>query len=55
MISRKKVRLVFSVVSAGMLGLVCAASHAGRSVRSDAGDSFDFFGAFWETIPRISR
>jgi hypothetical protein len=31
-----------------MLGLVCAASHAGRSVRSDASDSaFDFLGGFW--------
>jgi hypothetical protein len=47
MFSGKKVRLVVSIVSAGMLGLVCAASHAGRSVRTDAGDSFDIFGAFW--------
>jgi hypothetical protein len=31
-----------------MLGLVCATSDAGRSVRSDASDSaFDFQGGFW--------
>ncbi len=50
MISRKKVRLVISVVSSGMLGLVCAASHAGRSVRSDSSDgAFEFLGGFWGT------
>jgi hypothetical protein len=50
MISLKKVRLVVSVVTSGMLGLVCAASHAGRSVRSDASDSaFNFLGGFWGT------
>jgi len=50
MFSRKKVRLVVSVVSSGLLSLVCASSHAGRSVRSDASDSaFEFLGGFWGT------
>jgi hypothetical protein len=31
-----------------MLGLVCASSYAGRSVRSDASDgAFEFLGGFW--------
>jgi hypothetical protein len=48
MTTRKKVRLVISAVSMGMLGLVCATSNAGRSVRSDASDgAFDFLGGFW--------
>jgi len=45
--SRKKTRLVLSVMSAGLLSIVSASSQAGRSVRSDAGDSFEFFGSFW--------
>jgi len=50
MFSRKKSRLVVSVVSSGLLSLVCASSHAGRSVRSDASDSaFDSQGGFWGT------
>jgi hypothetical protein len=48
MFSRKKRRLVVSVVSTGVLSLVCASSHAGRSVRSDASDgAFEFLGGFW--------
>ena len=50
MFSRKKVRLVVSVVSSSLLSLVCASSHAGRFVRSDASDSaFEFLGGFWGT------
>ena len=50
MISRKKLRLVLSVVSTGLLSIVCASSQAGRSVRSDASDdAFEFLGGFWGT------
>jgi hypothetical protein len=50
MISRKKLRLVLAVVSTGLLSIVCASSHAGRSVRSDASDdAFEFLGGFWGT------
>lgn len=45
--SRKKTRIVLSVISTGLLSIVCASSQAGRSVRSDAGDSFESLGAFW--------
>ena len=45
--SRKQTKLVLSVLSAGLLSIVSASSQAGRSVRSDAGDSFEFFGAIW--------
>lgn len=46
--SRKKTRLVLSVMSTGLLSIVCASSQAGRSVRSDASDSaFEFLGGFW--------
>ena len=37
--SQKKAKLVLSVLSAGLLSIVSASSQAGRSVRSDAGDS----------------
>jgi len=47
--SRKNLRLV-SVVSVGLLSLVCTSSEAGRSIRSDASDSaFDTLGGFWGT------
>jgi hypothetical protein len=50
MFSWKKSRLVVSVLSSGVLSLVCATSHAGRSVRSDASDNaFEFLGGFWGT------
>ena len=50
MISRKKLRLILSVVSTGLLSIVCASSQAGRSVRSDASDdAFEFLGGFWGT------
>ena len=50
MISRKKLRLIVSVVSTGLLSMVCASSQAGRSVRSDASDdAFEFLGGFWGT------
>ena len=43
--SRKKPRLVLSVISTGLLSIVCASSQAGRSVRSDSSDgAFEFFG-----------
>jgi len=46
--SRKKTRLVLSVISAGLLSIVSASSEAGRSVRSDASDgAFEFLGGFW--------
>ena len=48
MISRKKLRLVLSVVSTGLLSIVCASSQAGRSVRSDSSDNaFESLGGFW--------
>jgi len=48
MFSGKKSRLVVSVLSSGLLSLVCTSSHAGRSVRSDASDSaFENLGGFW--------
>ena len=48
MISRKKQRLVLSVVSTGLLSMVCASSQAGRAVRSDSSDgAFDSLGGFW--------
>ena len=49
MYSRKNSRLVVSVaLSSGLLSLVSASSHAGRSVRSDASDgAFEFLGGFW--------
>jgi len=50
MFSWKKSRLVVSVLLSGVLSLVCATSHAGRSVRSDASDNaFEFLGGFWGT------
>lgn len=50
MISRTKQRLVLSVVSTGLLSIVCVSSQAGRSVRSDSSDgAFDFLGGFWGT------
>jgi hypothetical protein len=43
--SRKKTRIVLSVISTGLLSIVCASSQAGiRALR--AGDSF-VPGAFW--------
>ena len=48
--SRKKLRLVLSVVSTGLLSIVCVSSQAGRSVRSDSSDdAFEFLGGFWGT------
>lgn len=48
MISRNKLKLVLSVVSVGLLSIVSASSHAGRSVRTDASDgAFEFLGGFW--------
>src|SRR5688572_21063127 len=48
MVSRKKVRLVFTFASVGLLSLLSATSEAGRSVRSDASDNaFEFLGGFW--------
>lgn len=48
MISRKKSRLVLSIVFSGLLSIMCTSSYAGRSVRSDASDSaFDTLGGFW--------
>ena len=45
---RKNSRLVFTVIASGLLGLMSASSHAGRSVRSDASDgAFAFLGGFW--------
>ena len=53
MISRKKFRLVLSVVSTGVLSIVSASSQAGRSVRSDSSDAaFEFLGGFWGTDNR---
>lgn len=50
MISRKNKRLVLSLVSTGLLSIVCVSSQAGRSVRSDASDdAFEFLGGFWGT------
>ena len=46
--SRKKTRIVLSVISTGLLSIVCASSQAGRSVRSDASDgAFESLGGFW--------
>ncbi len=48
--SRKNPRLVLSIISTGLLSMVCVSSQAGRTVRSDSSDgSFEFFGAFWGT------
>ena len=48
MISRNKLKIVLSVVSVGLLSIVSANSHAGRSVRTDSSDgAFDFQGGFW--------
>ena len=48
MISRKKFRLVSSVLLTGLLSIVCISSQAGRSVRSDSSDgAFDSLGGFW--------
>jgi hypothetical protein len=48
MFSRKKVRLVVTCASCGIVSLLSATSEAGRSVRSDASDgAFEFLGGFW--------
>lgn len=46
--SRKKLKLVLTVISTGLLSIVCVTSQAGRSVRSDeSDDAFEFLGGFW--------
>lgn len=48
MSNRKKSKFVITVIASGLLGLMSAGSHAGRSVRSDSSDgAFEFLGGFW--------
>ena len=48
--ARQKSRLIVCVLSTAVLSVVSAASHAGRSVRSDASDAaFQFLGGLWGT------
>ena len=57
MFSWKKVRLVFTFASVGLLSLLSAPTEAGRSVRSDSSDTaFEALGGFWgDTLYQSER